>query len=167
MISKIGFAWTAFWNTRAKKTIRFIGTTREILTQTVEHLWNGNYFATGGTNYPHFWMRDFGLALPGLLAAEMKDRVYASLAFALAAYERRGHLTTMVNEKGVAHDFPGYALDTVGWLLASLRALDAKELVDQHRSLLTQELARVRTMLTDDGYLKDDARSFGIRDHLY
>lgn len=146
---------------------KFPGSFDDILAASLAQLWTGKFFRAGLGHYRHFWIRDFGIALPGLLAAGHRDRALASLEFAFTAYRRINMVTTVVFSNGLASNLPGPALDSLGWLLASLRALDARALIEKCRDLLTRELARIKTTVLDNaGFPKHYLRSVGLRDHI-
>ncbi len=145
----------------------FSGNAESILRVTLDHLWNGRFYRAALGNYRQFWMRDFGIALPGILAFGKRDQAYASLNFALAAYRRRGRITTIIFPSGRASDLPGPGIDSLGWLLASLRLLGATDLVTSYRELLDDELERIRvSVLNDQGFPLHAIPSIGLRDHI-
>lgn len=166
MISEIHFAAIALQYRFRGKERKFSGSSEEILRQTVGALWNGKYFAAAFHHYRHFWMRDFGLALPGLLIAGKKEQALASLRFALAGYQKHDRLVTL-RPSGKPHGFPGFTIDTLGWLLASLRLLAADELIATYKDFLTNKMHAMEQLLTSEGLVRSDVRSFGIRDHLH
>lgn len=146
---------------------KFSGSANDILRATLEQSWNGKFFRAALGHYRHFWIRDFGIALPGLIAAGQRERAVASLEFALTAYHRVGMVTTMVFPNGFATNLPGPALDSLGWVMASLKLLDARDLVAKYRPLLEKELRRVRRSIVDaHGFPQHHVPSVGLRDHI-
>ena len=71
-----------------------------------------------------------------------RERVRASLAYALDVWERRrSHVTTTINYGGRPADVFAYGVDSLPLLLAALRAAGATDLVERHRAWLTAEIA--------------------------
>jgi hypothetical protein len=81
-----------------------------------------------------------------------RDRVRASLAYALGVWTRRGsHVTTTINYGDRPADVFEYGVDSLPLLLAALRAADAADLVDRHRAWLADEVAWFAERVVDPG----------------
>ncbi len=128
----------------------FDGDAEAICTAVVERCWNGRFFMTSATNYPEFYARDFGMCVDSLLALGMRDRVRATLEYALEHYARHGRFTLALSPRGAPFDFPPvYAPDGFAFLLHSLVALDDAALVQRYRPFLNQELRRFKDVVID------------------
>src|SRR4029453_16590255 len=89
-----------------------------------------------------FWTRDLGFSTPSLVRLGEGERVMESLAHALSVWERRrSHVTTTINYGDRPADVFAYGVDSPPLLLAALSAVDAGDLVEQHRGWLEREIA--------------------------
>ncbi len=134
---------------REAPRIRYQGTALEICEQAARACWNGRYFQGGGDHFSQFWIRDFSLALPGLLELGLQDEVKATLRFALDAYERAGRVTTTVLPSGAAVDIFRMAADSLPFLFHALLATESFDLLDEHRPLIEMALADYAEAVTD------------------
>lgn len=121
---------------------RYPGDARETCTQIVEDCWNGTYFqtATDHGHYCCFYMRDFGWAIESLLTLGHRDRVLATLAYALEKYADQG-LTTTITPAGKCIDVFRYSPDSVAYLVRCLEVAGAAALVTRYRDFLDAEVA--------------------------
>ena len=75
-----------------------------------------------------FWTRDLGFSAPALVRVGERDRVRASLAYALGVWSRRGtHVTTTINYGDRPADVFPYGVDSLPLILAALRAAGAED----------------------------------------
>jgi hypothetical protein len=115
---------------RAQRAVRghrrFGGSAEEVLRAGLEACWTGELLTASPGTYRHFWTRDLGFAAPALmrLGAPWPDRLRSSLAWALDAWRRRdSHVTTTINPRfRWPVDVFDYGVDSLPWLVASLRA---------------------------------------------
>ena len=100
---------------------RYEGNAEKICTQIVEDCWNGRYFQTSTGNFAEFWTRDFGMCVKSLLALEYEPEVHKTLRYALNRFRKYGRITTTITPSGKPYDFPTVAVDSVPWLIHSIK----------------------------------------------
>ena len=121
---------------------RHPGDAAAIIRACIEACWNGRTFTASPGHFDMFWTRDLGFSTPALIRLGERDRVHASLAYALDVWTRRGsHVTTTINYGDRPADVFEYGVDSLPLLLAALRAADASDLVERHRDWLATEVA--------------------------
>lgn len=99
----------------------YSGNAEEICKQIVNDCWNGRYFQASATNFPQFWTRDFGICTSSLLQLEYRKEVYQTLRYALNCFQHYTKITTTITPRGMAYDFPIYAVDSLPWLIHSIK----------------------------------------------
>ncbi|MBU0979973.1 MAG: hypothetical protein KJ709_04165 [Nanoarchaeota archaeon] len=145
---------------------RYEGDAKSICQQIVERCWNGSFFMTSAGHFSEFWTRDFGLCTDALLELGHKDRVRASLEYALEIFSRQGRITTTISPSGRAFDFPCYAPDSLAFLLRSLKALGDDDLVGKHKEFLQGEVNKFCSLVLDKkGRVSVDRSFSSISDH--
>jgi hypothetical protein len=121
---------------------RFPGDARAIVRACIAACWNGRTFTASPGHFDMFWTRDLGFSTPALARVGEQERVRTSLAYALSVWERRrSHVTTTINYGDRPADVFAYGVDSLPLLLAALSAVDAGDLVEQHRGWLEREIA--------------------------
>jgi hypothetical protein len=133
---------------RARRALRghrrYAGAAEDILRAGLEDCWTGEVLTASPGTYRHFWTRDLGFAAPALkrLGDPWPARLEASLAWALDAWRRRGsHVTTTVNPLARwPVDVFDYGVDSLPWLIASLRVAGADGLARDHAEWLEREV---------------------------
>jgi hypothetical protein len=133
---------------RARRALRghrrYRGGAEDILRAGLEDCWTGEFLTASPGTYRHFWTRDLGFAAPALmrLGDPWPERLVASLAWALDAWRRRGsHVTTTINPLARwPVDVFDYGVDSLPWLVASLRAAGADGLARDHADWLAAEV---------------------------
>ena len=99
----------------------FDGDAREVCEQIVAGTWNGTFYKTSLGHYDYFWMRDFGTVAGALTAVGHRDRVHATLRWALSNYRKADHVTICIDRQGHAFSAPGkQSIDALPWLVHSL-----------------------------------------------
>ena len=93
----------------------------EICRQIVKDCWNGRYFQTSTGNFSQFWTRDFGWCTQGLLKLGYQKEVQHTLRYALNRFKDKKRITTTITPRGKPFDFPTAAVDSLPWLLHSIR----------------------------------------------
>jgi len=119
---------------------KYAGSAEEICTQIVKNCWNGRYFQTSTQNFPHFWTRDFGWCTSSLLKLGYQKEVQHTLRFALNAFSQHGKITTTITLKGKPFDFPTMAVDSLPWLIHSIKLSKIPYLA--YPNFLNKEIAR-------------------------
>ncbi len=143
---------------RKPKPVRYEGTAVEICERAAKACWNGRYFQAGGDHFSQLWIRDFALALPGLLDLGMQEESRATLRFALDAYAKTGRVTTTVLPSGIAVDVFRMAADSLPFLLYALLLTESLDLLVEHNGLLAAALNDYADAVTDPvtGALRTD-----------
>ncbi|MBU1111494.1 MAG: hypothetical protein KJ896_01830 [Nanoarchaeota archaeon] len=150
---------------KAKKNPKiYEGKASEICHQIVEDCWNGKFFQTSMTSFPQFWARDFGWCTKSLMKLGYKDKVHRSLRYALNAYMKKGKITTTISPKGKAYDFPYYAVDSLPWLIHSIKI--SKFDYDNYLTLLNKEIQRFYKIVVDakEGMVVRDQKFSSMKD---
>ena len=68
---------------------RMVGSAEAIISAGLERDWNGRSFTASPGHFNMFWTRDLCFSAPSLARGGQSERVRASLAWALAVWERR------------------------------------------------------------------------------
>ncbi len=97
------------------------GSTREICIQIVDECFNGRFFQTSTTNFPQFWTRDFGWCTFSLLKLGHHKKVHQTLRYAINRFKQYNEVTTTITPSGRPFDFPLPAVDSLPWLIHSIR----------------------------------------------
>ncbi len=118
---------------------KYSGTAKEICQQIVKDCWKGHYFQTSTQNFPHFWTRDFGWCTSSLLKLGYQKEVQHTLRFALNSFSQHGKVTTAITPKGKPFDFPTMAVDSLPWLIHSIKLSKLPYLA--YHDFLNQEIA--------------------------
>ena len=100
---------------------KYHGNAREISEQIIKECWNGTYFQTSTTNFTQFWTRDFGWCTASLLKLGYQTEVEKTLRYALNRFQINGKITTTLTPGGKPFDFPTYAVDSLPWLIHSIK----------------------------------------------
>jgi hypothetical protein len=136
----------------ARGHTRYPGDAAAIIRACIEACWNGRTFTASPGHFDMFWTRDLGFSAPALVRVGERDRVRASLAYALGVWSRRGtHITTTINYGDWPADVFEYGVDSLPLLLAALRAAEAADLVERHRAWLADEVAWFAERVVDPG----------------
>ena len=149
---------------------RFEGTAEDILRAGLEACWTGEFLTASPGTYRHFWTRDLGFAAPALmrLGDPWPARVASSLAWALDAWRRRGsHVTTTINPLlRWPVDVFDYGVDSLPWLVASLRASGASGPARKHADWLAVEVEHYVEQVVDPatGLVRGDRHLSAHRD---
>lgn len=112
------------------------GSPKEIIRETVRDNFDGRLFAAGQGNHRMFYIRDIGLAAPGLLYMGLQQELELCMATALHVWENAGRVTTSINKKLRAVDVFEYGADSLSLLLRTLRLLGSSDLINRHELFL-------------------------------
>lgn len=145
---------------------RHRGDARAIARACVEACWDGDHFVASGGHFRQFWTRDTGFSAEPLVRTGFADRLRDSLAWALAAWEPAGRVTTTVFPGRRPRDVYTLGVDSLPLLFHALRACGAEDLVARHASWLGPEVRRyVREVLDPtSGLVRTDRRFSSHRD---
>ena len=100
---------------------KYYGEADDICRQIVKECWNGHFFQSSATNFKQFWTRDFGISAQALLQLGYKEEVQQTLRYALNRFQHYNKVTTTITPGGKAYDFPNYAVDSLPWLIHSIK----------------------------------------------
>ena len=119
---------------------KYEGNADSICQQIVKDCWNGNFFQTSTGNFPQFWTRDFGWCTASLLKLKYESEVHQTLRYALNRFKKHNKITTTITPGGKPFDFPVYAVDSLPWLIHSIKI--AKFPYHEHKAFLNREIKK-------------------------
>jgi hypothetical protein len=148
---------------------RRLGTAAEIVEAGIDATWNGRSFTASPAHFNTFWVRDMCFSAPALarLGERHRERLHASLAWALHGWDRRNrHITTTFHAFGHPADVYDYGVDSLPLFMAGLRAARANDLVDKHRAWLVREIDYFvdRVVDPESGLVRSDRKYSAHRD---
>lgn len=130
------------------------GDARSVCQQTIDKLWEGNFYRTSLGHFDFFWMRDFGTVCESLVKLGYTERVHHTLHFALRHYRRSGAVTLCIDKRGNCFDAPGKSIDALPWLLHCLTVSDY-QLNKSDVKFLNRALRKYRrTYLDSHGHVR-------------
>ncbi len=138
----------------------------QIVRKIISDCWlsgNKRFFAASAGHFRQFWTRDFGISCESLIKLGYREQVIKTLTFALEKFSKSGVATTIF-PNGKPRDFPTYAIDSLAFLLRSLRIAKAKGLVERYKSFLEREARKVAGFVSESGILKPFHFS-SLKDH--
>jgi hypothetical protein len=137
---------------------RFSGGAAEICRSAVGACWNGHYLAASGGHFRQFWTRDLAFSTPALVRLGERERVVASLAWALRVWGRTGSVTTTIFPGRRPLDVHTLGIDSLPLLLHALKEARADGLVSLHAAWLGPAVARWPSEVLDPvtGLVRDD-----------
>ncbi len=148
---------------------RYKGGAAQICRCIVDGCWNRNrgFFQTSTGHFRQFYARDFGLCADALLRLGHGDKVRKTLEYALQRYSSHKKITVAITPKGSPFDFPYYGIDSVAFLVRSLRAAKASALVQRYRGFLEAEANRLFHIAidADTGLVRKDRVFSSMKDY--
>ncbi len=136
----------AGWKARISPK-KFDGDAKEICNKIVKDCWNGKYFQTSSQNFNQFWTRDFGWCTKSLIELGYKREVHKTIRYALNCFQKKKQVTTTISPKDKPFDFPYYAVDSLPWLIHSIKL--SKFDYNNYLSFLNKEINRFYTLVVD------------------
>ena len=135
-----------------------------ICRQIVRECWNGHFFQTSTDNFPQFWTRDFGWCTQALMVLKFEKEVHQTLRYALNRFKEAGAITTTITPQGKTYDFPTLAVDSLPWLIHSLKL--SKFPVYTYRNFLNQEIEKFFTTFVNPhtGLVRPELHVSSIKD---
>jgi hypothetical protein len=127
------------WKRRFFKK-KYSGDATQICQKIVKDCWNGRYFQTSRSNFPQFWTRDFGWCTQSLLSLGYNTEVHRTLRYALNRFRSFKKVTTTLTPKGKPFDFPIMAVDSLPWLIHSIKI--SKFSYYSYRKFLNKEIKK-------------------------
>jgi hypothetical protein len=148
---------------------RHPGEAGDIIDACIDACWNGRTYTASPGHFDTFWTRDLSFSAPALvrLSPAHRERVRASLEYAIDVWERRGsHITTTIHYFDSPSDVFDYGVDSLPLLLAALRAVGDPELVARHRAWLQTEVDHFADVVVDPatGLVRSDRTFSAHRD---
>jgi hypothetical protein len=143
---------------RSRGHRRVDGDAAAICRAAADACWTGDYLAASGGHFRQLWTRDLGFSSRALVSLGHRERVRASLAWALDAWAPARRVTTTVFPGRRPRDVWTFGVDSLPMLLWSLREAAAEDLVLRHGGWLRFEVERyARTVLDPaSGLVRDD-----------
>ena len=142
---------------------RFPSDAAQICRAVIEACWDGHRLAASAGHFRQFWIRDLGMSAGALVQLGQRDRVEASLAWALETWAPRGHVTTTIFAGRRPADVYAYGVDSLPWLFHALRACGAETLLARHAGWLAAETEHyVREVVDPRSNLVRDDRRFSM-----
>ncbi|MFP4189711.1 MAG: hypothetical protein ACLFSL_01595 [Candidatus Woesearchaeota archaeon] len=143
MLDKVTFSegMRIFLRRRLQKTHhRFNGEPREILHSVAKNNWNGKFFQASHGNFKSFYIRDFGMSVEGLIYMGYTKQVYDTLEFAMNTYVKHNKITTTITADGIPIDLFDYGVDSIPYLIRSIRISRAFYLARKHADFLNEKI---------------------------
>jgi len=146
---------------------QYKGSAEQICTQIIESCWNGKYFQVSSGHFCEFYMRDFGWCVDSLIKLGYKQRCLKSLDWALNVYASKGKLATTITPYSAVEDIYTYSPDSLGYLMRTLKRLDAKKLVEKYRIFIDNEVKKFYNIAFDKntGIIRKDRYFSSMKDH--
>ncbi len=158
----------AFMRRLFRKDDVFGGGARDICATIVAHAWNGTFYQIGLGHYNFFWMRDFGTVAGSLVALGERDRVQATVSWALGHYRSEGYVALCLSPMGNAFDQPLPSIDALPWFLHAVRVSEYP-LSGTERIFLEHDMRRFCDTFIDPetGLLYENKRIAELRDAVH
>jgi len=150
---------------RKKGFKKYSGSAEEICRKITEDCWNGKYFQVSTGHFQEFFIRDFGWCVDSLLKLGYKEEVIMTLKYALKIYSEQG-LKTTISPSGKAFDIFTYSPDSLAYLIRSLRAAKAYNLIKVYKKFIEIETKKFYSKVIDKktGLVKKNVYFSSMRD---
>ena len=119
---------------------QYQGSEKEILNNIIKDCFNGKYFQTSTGHFSEFFTRDFGFSTESLLKLGYKEQVLSTLNYALNIFQKHNKITVAISPNQIPFDFPNYAVDSLPYLIHSLKLAKANDLIKKHKDFLNQQI---------------------------
>jgi hypothetical protein len=130
---------------------RYPGDARAIIRAILDDCWTGDHYTASAGHFRQLWTRDLGFSAAPLVRLGHRDRVEASLAWALDGWARHGRVTTTIFPGRRPRDVYTLGVDSLPLLLHTCRAAGADRLVERHARWLGREVERYAAEVVDPG----------------
>ncbi len=143
---------------------KFAGNANEICKEIIDLCFNGHYFQTSLRNFSQFWTRDFGFCTQSLVQLGHKEKVHQTLRYALNRFQQKGFITTTITPQGAPYDFPRMAVDSLPWLMHSIRVSSFP--IYNYKDFLRKQVALFVQLIVDPktGLVYSDKQFSSIKD---
>ncbi len=144
---------------------KYHGNAEEICRKIVKDCWNGRFFQTSTANFSQFWTRDFGWCTQSLLKLGYTVEIHKTLRYALNRFLQANRVTTTITPKGRPFDFPCYGVDSLPWLIHSIKV--SKFPYHTYKDFLNKEINRFFNLVIDkeNGLVKKDKKFSSMKDY--
>lgn len=145
---------------------RYKGTAEQICKKIVRDCWNGRFYQTSAYNFKQFWTRDFGWTTKSLLKLGHQEEVHKTLRYALNRFKQYGKVTTSITLTGKPFDFPVPAVDSLPWLIHSIKI--SKFSYHTFKPFLNQQIEEFFHYFIDPqtGLVKPDLHVSSMKDQV-
>ncbi len=143
---------------------KYDGNAQEICQKVIQDCWNGRFLQTSTGNFIQFWTRDFGWSTNSLLKLGYQKEVQQSLRYAINRFKQFNKITTTLTPRGKPFDFPIYSVDTLPWLIHSIKL--SKLSYHSHRFFLNKEIRKffVKVIDPQTGLVKPNKHFSSMKD---
>ncbi|HLP79139.1 MAG TPA: hypothetical protein VK158_00745, partial [Acidobacteriota bacterium] len=150
-----------------KKPKRYKGDARHIAKHILDDCWNGTFMQVSAGHFCAFYCRDFGMITQSLLSLGHADKVKKTLSWALAQFTKAGRVTTTITKDGHAIDIFDYGVDSLPFLVRSLRQLNDTDLIKQYASFIEMQAIRYYYTVWDPALkvVRRKTQFSSIKDH--
>ncbi len=148
---------------------KYKGDAKEICRQVIEDCWNKEkkYFQVSAGHFNLFYTRDFSWCTKPLINLGYEDQVIQTLSYCLDIFEKYGKVTVAISPEGKPFDFPRYSVDSLPYLIRSLKQAKAYSLISKHQKFLEKEIKRFHDTAIDisTGMIRENTHFSSIKDH--
>lgn len=143
---------------------KYQGNAKEICKQIVNECWNERYYQTSTGNFAQFWTRDFGWCTRSLLKLGYQKEVHQTLRYALNRFRQYNKITTTLTPRGKPFDFPTYAVDSLPWLIHSIKI--SKFPYHSYKAFLNKEIRKYFSKVINNhtGLVKPEVHFSSMKD---
>jgi hypothetical protein len=155
-------------NVRLKGMRRYDGNAEKICKQIIKDCWNGAYLQVSNGHFCEFYTRDFGFCCESLLKTGYKKEVESSLRYALDIFTKNKRVTVAISPNGKVFNFPNYyAVDSLPYLIRSLRLNNNKSLIENNLFFLNERVNGFMNIVIDKdtGLVRKDKVFSSMKDH--
>lgn len=149
---------------------KYSGNHLKICEQIIEDCWDkkNKFFMTSNGHFRLFYTRDFTYNIESLIKLGHKNRCVSTLNYALNCFKKKDHITTSINPKGKAFDFPKYTPESLALILYCLTLVNNKELIKKNKEFLQKEINYIykRSVDKKTGLITKKEYYLSCRDHI-
>lgn len=124
-------------------TTKYSGSASDICRSIIRDCWNGHYLMTSTGHFNYFWTRDFGWCTESLINQGFIKEVNETLKFALKVFSDNKEVTNLINPDNETINIPSYSIDSLPWLVHSLRLSKNDSLVSKYGSFIEFEAKKL------------------------
>lgn len=123
-----------------KKHHRYQGSPRDISIRIVRDNWNGIFFQSGQLNHIDLTIRDVGLCAESLVFMGLRQELTKTLEYALHIFQKYNKITTTITREHKPIDVFDFSVDTLPFLIRSIRISGAGHLFSKNLDFLNRQL---------------------------